>query len=376
MAALGAKCLVGDQLHPDGAINPDTYKSIAPAYRRLEKLEPYLEGAKQVSEIAILAAEYFHPAGGRNNNSDAGAAQMLQELKRPFDVIDPSAHLETYKLLLLPDSIPVNAALSARLRAYVAQGGKILFSGQSAINADDSFAVPAGIRRNGAPAAFNPSYMKADADLDASMPQTPFVMYGVAETVEAEGANVLALVMPSYFNRRYKHFSSHQHAPDDPQAAPLGVAVTLHNGVGYIAYPIFAMYHAIGQPLYKYVIRGMLDRLLPEPAFTTDLPSSGRATLTCHADRKRHILHLLYGPPQVRGKGVPDGEGGVRVMEMIEDVAAIGPVTARLRLPRSPSRVYDAVTGKDVSFTNAEGYVEVTLSRLHIHSALVFEESV
>ena len=52
MVALGAKCLVGDQLHPDGAINPDTYASIAPAYARIEKLEPYLEGARQISEIA------------------------------------------------------------------------------------------------------------------------------------------------------------------------------------------------------------------------------------------------------------------------------------------------------------------------------------
>ena len=45
MVALGSKCLVGDQLHPDGRINPDTYASIAPAYRRIEKLEPYLEDA-------------------------------------------------------------------------------------------------------------------------------------------------------------------------------------------------------------------------------------------------------------------------------------------------------------------------------------------
>ena len=30
MVALGAKCLVGDQLHPNGAINHDTYRSIAP----------------------------------------------------------------------------------------------------------------------------------------------------------------------------------------------------------------------------------------------------------------------------------------------------------------------------------------------------------
>ncbi|MGO8601327.1 hypothetical protein ACDA55_37535, partial [Rhizobium ruizarguesonis] len=60
----------GDKLHPNGAINPDTYASIAPAYHRVEKLEPFLEGAKKVSEIAILSAEHMNPTGARNHPSD------------------------------------------------------------------------------------------------------------------------------------------------------------------------------------------------------------------------------------------------------------------------------------------------------------------
>ena len=45
---------------------------------------------------------------------------MLQELKQPFDVIDPSAKFETYKLIILPDEIPVDAELAARFKTYVA----------------------------------------------------------------------------------------------------------------------------------------------------------------------------------------------------------------------------------------------------------------
>ncbi|MGV8955760.1 MAG: alpha-L-fucosidase, partial [Cypionkella sp.] len=191
MVALGAKCLVGDQLHPDGAINPDTYASIGPAYARIEKLEPFLEDARQVSEVAIVAAEYFHPVGARNNHSDDGAAQMLLELKRPFDVIDPTyARLEDYRVLILPDEIPVEGEFATRLRAFVAQGGKLLLSGTSGLGADGSFAVPAGIRRSGEPVTFKPSYLKADAELDADMTASPFVMYGTAQTIAAEGAKV------------------------------------------------------------------------------------------------------------------------------------------------------------------------------------------
>lgn len=375
MVALGSKCLVGDQLHPDGAINPDTYASIAPAYARIERLEPFLEGARQVSEVAVLTAEYFHPIGSRNNVSDDGAAQMLQELKWPFDVIDPTVDFSAYRLIILPDEIPVDGGLAARLRSFTETGGKLILSGTSGLGADGTFAVDVGARQSGDPVAFNPSYVRAARSLDGAITETPFVMYGQAQTIAVtDRAEVLAEVLPSYFNRTYRHYSSHQHAPDDPAAAPLGAAVTLNGSIAYLAYPIFGMYHAMGQPLYKYLVRGLLNRLLPDAPIVSNLPSSARATLTRQAAKERHILHLLYGAPQVRGKAVP-AEGGVRVMEMIEDIPTLGPVSASVKLPRAPTRVYDALTGSDVAFTTDGGRIEISLPGFRIHSAIVFEGS-
>ncbi|MCS6758166.1 MAG: beta-galactosidase trimerization domain-containing protein [Candidatus Devosia euplotis] len=172
MVALGSKCLVGDQLHPNGAINLDTYASIGLAYARVENLEPFLEDARQVSEAAILSAEYFHTIGARNNHADDGAAQMLQELKRPFDVIDPSADFAAYRVIILPDEIPVEGEIAQRLNAFVTAGGKLLLSGTSAMDADGRLAVPAGIRSTGK-VAFDPSYLQADAALDVRMTTSP-----------------------------------------------------------------------------------------------------------------------------------------------------------------------------------------------------------
>ncbi|MEO8884139.1 MAG: beta-galactosidase trimerization domain-containing protein [Devosia sp.] len=374
MVALGSKCLVGDQLHPNGAINPDTYASIGPAYARIEKLEPYLEQAKQVSEVAILSAEHFHPAGSRNHNSDDGAAQMLLELHVPFDVLDRYADFAKYKVLILPDEIELDAETSGRLKAFVAAGGKIIASWHSGLDADGNFALDAGIVRSGEPVAFKPAYVRADPDLDPSMTDTPFVMYETAETIAAKDATVLAELYPSYFNRSYRHWSSHQQTPDDPNAQPLGAAVTEHNGVAYIAFPVFRLYRAMGQPLYKYIVRGLLNRLLPAPALETSLPSGGRASLTFQANENRHIVHLLYGAPQVRGKAIPLDDGSSRVMEMIEDIPTLGPVTAAVRLPSTPRRVYDALSGKEVAWAaRDDGAIEVTIPSLHIHTALVFE---
>jgi hypothetical protein len=378
MVALGSKCLVGDQLHPNGAINPDTYRSITAAYARIAKLEPFLEGARQVSEIAIVSAEHFNPGGARNHESDDGAAQMLQELKLPFDVIDRSARFEDYRLLILPDAIGLDAATASRLADYVRSGGRAILSDRSGLDAGGSplASLDLGFAASGEQVGYEPSYLVADVGALPGLTETPFVMYGKARTIEATSGTVLAEISPPYFNRSYKHFSSHQHAPDNPDAARLGPGVVEHGGMAYVAYPIFAMYHAMGQPLYKYLVRDLVERLMPNPVIRTDLTSSGRATLVEQAERRRHILHLLFAAPQVRGQSVPNGEGGTRVMEMIEDVQSIGPVSAKVRLPQAPSRVYDALSGADVPFEDAGGgYYGVTVPSLRIHTALVFEGS-
>ena len=374
MAALGSKCLVGDQLHPSGAINPDTYASIGPAYARIEKLEPYLRQARQLSEVAILSEEHFNPVGSRNSPSDDGAAQMLLELQVPFDVLDRYADFSPYRVIILPDNITLDADTTAKLKAFIGAGGRIIASWHAGLDESGAFALDFGIRRGATPVASKPVYVRAGKEIDGAMPETAFVMYDAAETITTAGARVLANLHKSYFNRSYKHWSSHQHAPDDPEAAPVGAAVTEHNGLGYIAFPVFRLYHDMGQPLYKYIVRGLLSRLLPEPVLATDLPSAGRASLTFQASENRHILHLLYGAPQIRGKTVRGDDGSVRVMEMIEDVPTLGPVSATVRLPAPPRRVYDALTGEDIAWSAGEGGgVSVTLPSLRIHRAVVFE---
>ena len=150
--------------------------------------------------------------------------------------------------------------------------------------------------------------------------------------------------------------------------------MTEHKGIGYIAFPVFRLYHAMGQPLYKYIVRGLINRLMPDPAVVTSLPSSGRAALNVQADDRRHVLHLLYGPPQVRGKGVPLDDGSTRVMEMIEDIPVLSAVDASVKLPTAPTRVFDALTGEDIAWKQEPGgRVTITLPSLHIQRVVVFE---
>lgn len=374
MVALGSRCVVGDQLHPGGVIDQDTYARIAPAYARVAKLEPFVEGAIQISEIAILSAEYMNPGTGRNHPSDDGAVQMLLESHRPFDVIDRHARFEDYRLMLLPDEIPLDDTLAHRLETYVAGGGKLLASWRSGFNGDSGFALDFGLSVESGSTGFWPSYVAMNRDLDRRIPVSPVVFYDEAMRVRTRGADVFGEIHPPYFNRSYRHFCSHVHAPDDIDAKPLGVAASIHQGIGYVAYPIFRLYRAVGQPIYRYIVDALIDKLMPDTAVRSDLPSSGRLSLTYQAQRKRHVLHLLYGAPQLRGQAMPVDGGGTRVMEMIEDVPTIGPISVSLRLPRGVTRAYDALSGDPIEFTlNANGSLQITIPRMRIHAALAFE---
>jgi len=374
MAALGTKCLIGDQLHPSGKMNADTYARIAPAYSRIAALEPYLDGAMQVSDVAILPVEHIMPdAAARSTQADDGAAQMLLELHIPFDMITAEDDFGRYKLVILPDDIPVSDILAARLKSYTDGGGKIIATARSGLSPDGSFAVDLGVKHAGE-VAFDPSYfVPVDSAFDDAVPANATVMYGKAEQVVLSGAQSLADVRQPYFQRTWRQFSSHQHTPDDPNSSPLGCAVAATPQTAYVAYPLFSMYKRIGQPIYKYIIAGLIDRLIGRRTLRVTLSSGGRIGLAYQADHDRVVLHLLYGGPQVRGVAVDDLQHGVRHIEVIDDVPKLGPLSVEIALKNKPARIFDVLTQTDMDWDWAEGIATLHVDGLHIHRVIALQ---
>ncbi|MGH2410724.1 MAG: beta-galactosidase, partial [Chloroflexota bacterium] len=52
--ALGAKCSIGDQLHPRGALNAETYRRIGATYAAVEAKEPWCVDAAPLAEVGLL----------------------------------------------------------------------------------------------------------------------------------------------------------------------------------------------------------------------------------------------------------------------------------------------------------------------------------
>ncbi|MEZ5412668.1 MAG: alpha-amylase, partial [Opitutaceae bacterium] len=83
MLAYGAKCSIGDQLHPDGEMNLDTYKLIGAAYAEVEQKEPWCDYVKPVAKIAIVSSlqnqGVWRGGHGQTFLADEGAGRMLLE---------------------------------------------------------------------------------------------------------------------------------------------------------------------------------------------------------------------------------------------------------------------------------------------------------
>jgi len=370
MSAMGARCSIGDQMHPCGVLETATYATIAPAYARVAALEPYLHDAKPVSEIAILSSEARHHERDAHEQRDVGAARMLLEMQVMFDVIDGEEEFGNYTLLVLPDDITLEGALAGKIARYVKAGGKLILSGASGLRPDlTGFAIPFKASVSGM-SEFKPDYIEARAGLDADLVPAPFVMYERAHKVKATGAEVLADVRLPYFNRTWDHFCSHQHTPYRLERCAEYDAVMQDGNVIYFSHPIFQSYYNLGQPLYKYLVRGALNRLLPARSVRTNLPSNGRISLMEQRAHNRLLLHVLYVQTQLRGEA-GFGWTTAQKMEIIEDVVPLHNVECAVRLDQKPARVQLASTGEDLHWEFQGGQVQVTLERLYIHDAIV-----
>jgi hypothetical protein len=362
--AHGAKCCIGDQLHPTGSLCKATYDLVGSVYRQVRDKEPWCDDVEAVSEIGVITPE---PAEGTSHHmlspAIRGAYRMLSEAHYQFDILDALSDFGRYKAIVLPDIITLNDDLRDRLRDYLDQGGKLLLSYKSGLDpAEKAFVLEDMGVRFVKPSPFDLEYFEpCDPHMDG-MPKTCYAAYERALWVDpAGGTTVMADLWQPYFNRTYKHFCSHFQTPFEKKSGH--PAATLNGNVAYFAHPIFAMYHVHGVRAYKQLVLSCLKQLLPNPIIRTNAPTTAQILLNRQIPQERYVAHLLHYIPEARSKQV----------DIIEDVIPLHNVRLSVRLPRMPRLVYLAPSRVPLPFTQADGRVEVTVPELHGHEMVVFE---
>jgi len=376
MLALGSKCSIGDQLHPEGQMDMSTYRAIGAAYGEVEAKEPWCDDVTSVADIGLLSSQAVNATGGRGSDADTGAGRILLEGQFLFDVIGPDTDFAGYKLLVLPDDVRVGEALKAKLDAYLAAGGKMLLTGQSGLAGDGSgFLFDIGANWQGT-SEFQPDYVLPVEALRASFVDDPLVMYLPSQRIKATTGESLGDVHEPYFNRTFKHFCSHQHAPARPETS--GYHCGVRNGnIMYLAHPVFTLYAGYGAVAYQHYAINAIRRLLGEPSATVNLPSTGRVTLMDQTAQSRYVLHLLHANTIARGGKLSLSGGTCEAagfsLEVVEELLPVNGVDVELRLPRKVAGVTLQPQGQAIEFAQEDGVVKLCVDEFTCHQMVVLD---
>jgi hypothetical protein len=301
--AHGAQCDLGDQLPPNGRLDRAVYATIGQAYAELEQLEPFLERAVPVTEAAILVSGLPLEDLGASHpdlTTDLGSAvygltKLLMELHIQFDIVEAEAAFERYRLVILPDSLHVDAALAGRLRAYLASGGALVgmkdalrLAGSTTLWASDLIGA-----EYAGESPYAPAYLKLGAALANDLPDYEYALYdGTAQWLPSDRDAVQALVGEPLFQRGPQHYTSHGQTPFDHLSAY--AAVLMRANIAAAAFPLGASYYKHGYWIYREVFRRMVGAVLPDPLIRTNAPLKCRSNR--HASGSRgHAAAALVG---------------------------------------------------------------------------------
>lgn len=369
MLALGSKCEVGDQLHPDGTLDKATYDLVGAVYSQVEQKEAWCKAATAVCDIAVLTPEAFDPLERSMSLALEGLTRMLDEGAHQFNVIDGEEDLSAYKVVILPDEIPVDEALGAKLRAFAEAGGSVMASFASGMNiARDAFTLPLlGVTLSDGDNAEQRGviyergdyceYLKPTELNSNGIVDTEYVMYTKGMPIKTS-SSVLADGYSSYFDRTYKHFCSHRQTPSSGEKS--NPAIVQNGKHIYFAHPIFTQYRQNAARWCKDLFLNALARVLPKPLVQHDSFSTLNVVLNEQTQENRYVLHLLHYIPERRGKD----------FDTIEDIIPVYNIGLNFHLPKTIKTITLIPEGESVEFSQEAEQLELTLSKLEGHQVI------
>lgn len=360
-AANGAKSSIGDQLHPNGEMDMETYRLIGIAYGELEAKEPWLDDIEPVTDVGVISNEAIHTGDKLKAAADDGVVKILHEGHYLYDMLDAESDFSAYKVIILPDNICVSERLGEKLRKYCAGGGKLLATGYSCINADGEFACDLGaVYVDEQPYSAVYFHPQQSGELLAD---TEYVIYTGAIHSEPKAKENLIIPMESpYFERSTEHFCSHLHAPVSGNLCGAGMTEG-RDGI-YVSAHVFNEYIERGSLISKNLVLYALERLLQNrKTVQIELASQGIVTFMRQRKHKRYVLHALYASPIPRGKG----------LQVIEDIPVIYDVEVKLRVSEKIKDVYIAPSGEKIEYEQCGETIRLKIPCIECHAMIVFE---
>ncbi len=354
MIAFGAACSMGDQLHPNGAMDMSTYRSIGYAFEYVEQIEEYGLGGKPVSNLGLYLTQ--------SESDDEGTSRMLLETHNDYVVVDPETDWTELDTIVLSGAASLDETQARKLTEFVKQGGGLLVQGESALDSrKKEFFIEIGADYLGE-ANYDEDYLVIGDQLRGNIVASPIINYEAALRVSAhEDSEILAALQEPYFNRTYERYCSHQNTPNQLEDAPHPGAIR-KDRVIFLPHRMGKLYFEHGARVHRDIFTNALELLYKDPILRIDLPSAGRISFLKQAEFSRYVLHVLYGPPMMRGR-----------CEIVEDFPALRDIAVEIRVPETIAKAQLVPQNIEIDFRQTDsGSIEFFIPEMAAHQAIAF----
>ena len=203
---------------------------------------------------------------------------MAAEMHRDVAMLDESADLAQYTLIQLPDSVVITPLLAAKLRAYHADGGKLLLSYQSGFDAEGRWALdflPYVVEKRGSERRVL-SYLLASASRHGRCrgPGRPGLLHGGSRDARAgrhpragrTGSALLPVGPRRTSPRTFTCLPALRRT--NPRRSSRG------NGFVCFADPIFREFRQTGNLMMRDTWHAVMNTLIGKPPFGDGLPKT------------------------------------------------------------------------------------------------------
>lgn len=360
--ANGMRPNIGDHFLPHGDLCLPVLDEVEKIYGELQAMEPWFDQAKPQAEIAVV-----YPKDVHNIRYDAelrGVVRMLCELQQQFDIVTMVADWSKYSLLIFPDDVVFDQAISERVEKHLRNGGKIIASGWSGLDPEHrNFVFPEawGCDYHG-DCEFKPAYFAAKDKFSNGLPNMPLSIYddGILLRPRPETLVAANLVKP-LINKQWTGLYPEYYTPPETETAwPF---ITINNQVAHFSHALFKGYKQKAPPHLRRIFANVLEQLWPAPLLKiANSPSFLRSTVTRQPGRDN--IHLLAYIAEKRGSE----------SELIEDELTVNDLQVYWRSDnRMPRQVYLAPQERKLNYAQDGDYICIQLPEMKGHALIAVE---
>lgn len=373
IAANGGIVCCGDQVYPDGTLEPVFYKRLRETFEYVDKRSEGFKKTTQVKNIAVFNPQKssFPFTEGDFNHSLLGAHKAFTELHYQYDIIDydTAAGMESYQVVILPAGAYPCTETVDRIREYVKNGGNLVSFYDSCLKPGTGFEIEdlLGIKYMEC-LNYNSAYIKlrnccSEGNL-SDIPDIPLLVKSNFLKIKPVTSEIMAdlhypLTYPVNPQRSFR--CNYPPAKTDSHNPSITVNKYGKGKVVYVATDLFKAYWEWNHVWIKQIIGQVMKESVDYPPYMLD----GYPNLEMNMSERdgTKYLHIVnYANNKVSWGGYPP----------IEYIPPVYNVGIKIRADEE-SKISVIPDGIVLDGVYSDGYMEVTVPCIDIYTVLKIE---